>query len=85
MRAYLIATAILAVARVWIHILRTHDGIPGALGAATGLLVWGLIPAAIYWFMKGRRLQDGKARTAKVMFWWALIAPLIAQSLPKNT
>jgi hypothetical protein len=83
MKTYVIATAILTIARGWIGMLLRHD-IAYAIGFSIGALSQGLIAAAVYWSMKGRRHQDGKAKTARVM-WWAFIAPLVLQSLSKNT
>jgi hypothetical protein len=81
---YVSATVILLVARIVIGFWIGHD-IPYAIGAATGTILWGVIPAAIYWFVSGRSEQDGKFRTMRVMFWCAFILPFINQSLPKST
>jgi hypothetical protein len=79
MIGYIIATAIVTAARIVIGIILSHD-VAGTLGVATGMLTWGLVPAAIYWVSSGRRKQDGKMRTARVMFWWSFITPYVFQS-----
>jgi hypothetical protein len=84
-RAYQIAVALLVVARVCIGIWLLHDDPAHALGVATGTLFWGLIPAAINWYLNGARHKpDGKFKTWRLMFWCSLVLPLLAMGLQKR-
>jgi hypothetical protein len=83
MKWYVLATAILFCGRVALFDYTTHD-LSGALGVGTGMLFWGVVPAALYWFFKGKRVENGKMKTARVMFWCSFVVPLLLMSIPKN-
>ena len=83
--AYQIAVVVLVIARACIGVWLLHDEIAHALGAAIGLLIWGLIPAAILWYLGGAKNKpDGKFRVWRLAFWCSLVLPLLSMGLQKH-
>jgi hypothetical protein len=83
MKWYVLGTILVFVVRVAILDYALH-GLAGALGVGTAYLVWGIVPAAIYWFWKGRTKDDGKMRTSRVMFWWSFLYPFVMLALQQR-
>lgn len=84
-RIYQIALVALVIARACIGVWALKDDPAHALGAAIGLLIWGAIPAVIFWYLGGAKNKpDGKFRAWRVMFWCSLVLPLLALGLQKR-
>lgn len=82
-KTYVISTAILFALRAAIASYVSQD-VASGLGSAIGSLLWGVVPAGVYWLMAGRVVPDGKGRAARVMFWGSFVVPYALQSCTRQ-